>query len=118
MRIVGGFDRGGQDVLVAGLADLFSGERRTPRVVDRRAEPVQGYRAVHVIVFPQGIPIEIQVRTRWQHEWAELVEKLADRVGRGIRYGEPPKRLFSQAEFDELPPEVREAASVFNSTAS
>jgi ppGpp synthetase/RelA/SpoT-type nucleotidyltranferase len=49
-----------------------------------------GYAAVHVIVFPEGTPIEIQIRTAWQHEWAELFEKLADLVGRGIRYGEPP----------------------------
>jgi ppGpp synthetase/RelA/SpoT-type nucleotidyltranferase len=51
---------------------------------------MHGYAAVHVIVFPEDVPIEIQVRTRWQHEWADLFEKLADRVGRGIRYGEPP----------------------------
>jgi ppGpp synthetase/RelA/SpoT-type nucleotidyltranferase len=37
-------------------------------VIDRRAEPMHGYRAVHVIVFPDGAPIEIQVRTAWQHE--------------------------------------------------
>jgi ppGpp synthetase/RelA/SpoT-type nucleotidyltranferase len=43
-----------------------------------------------VIAFPEGVPVEIQVRTRWQHEWAELFEKIADRVGRGIRYGDPP----------------------------
>lgn len=67
-----------------------------------------------MIVFPKGIPIEIQVRTSWQHEWAELFEKLADRVGRGIRYGDLPKRLFTQAEFDELPSEVRIAAAIFN----
>jgi hypothetical protein len=40
-------------------------------------------------VFPDGFPVEIQVRTRLQHEWAELFEKLADQLGRGIRYGEP-----------------------------
>jgi hypothetical protein len=27
--------------------------------------------AVHVVVFPHGVPVEIQVRTRWQHEWAD-----------------------------------------------
>jgi hypothetical protein len=58
--------------------------------VDRRIEPSQGYRAVHVIVYPDGVPVEIQVRTRWQHEWADMFEKLADLIGRGIRYGQPP----------------------------
>jgi ppGpp synthetase/RelA/SpoT-type nucleotidyltranferase len=51
---------------------------------------MQGYRAVHVIAYPDGYPIEIQIRTEWQHLWAEWFERLADRYGRGIRYGEPP----------------------------
>lgn len=85
MRIVGSFDRIGQDTLVERLVDLVSGDRRAPKVVDRRQVPMHGYAAVHVIVFPGDVPIEIQVRTRWQHEWADLFEKLADRVGRGIR---------------------------------
>jgi ppGpp synthetase/RelA/SpoT-type nucleotidyltranferase len=90
MRIVDSLDRNGQDALVAEIVTLFGGERRRPRVVDRRARPMHGYTAVHVVAYPADIPVEIQVRTRWQHEWADLYEKLADRVGRGIRYGEPP----------------------------
>jgi ppGpp synthetase/RelA/SpoT-type nucleotidyltranferase len=90
MRIVGDFDRNGQDDLVAEILALFADEKRPPKVVDRRAEPAQGYRAVHVIVFPRGIPVEIQARTQLQHEWAELFEKMADLFGRGIRYGETP----------------------------
>lgn len=91
MRIVGDFDRRGQDGVVAQLCTLFGDEDRAPKIIDRRAVPMHGYRAVHVIVFPDGEPIEIQVRTARQHEWAELFEKLADLVGRGIRYGEPPR---------------------------
>ncbi|WP_051223506.1 hypothetical protein [Conexibacter woesei] len=91
MRIVGDFDRRGQDVVVDDLVRVFLGAERAPKVIDRRAEPMHGYRAVHVVVFPGGAPLEIQVRTAWQHEWAELFEKLADLVGRGIRYGEPPR---------------------------
>ena len=98
MRIVDDFDRAGQDEIVARLAALFANETRVPKIVDRRADPVRGYRAVHVIVFPDGIPVEIQVRTRRQHEWAELFEKLADRIGRGIRYGEPPTHWLPEAE--------------------
>jgi len=102
MRIVGEFDRAGQDALVDQLVELFADEVRKPKVVDRRAEPTHGYSAVHVIVFPQGRPIEIQVRTPWQHEWAEMFEKLADRVGRNIRYGEPPSVWWSNAELEEM----------------
>jgi hypothetical protein len=95
MRIVGDFDRRGQDVVVADLVRVFSDEERPPKVIDRRAEPMHGYRAVHVIAFPGGAPLEIQVRTRWQHEWAEVFEKLADAAGRGIRYGAEPSVLES-----------------------
>ncbi|MGH3722296.1 MAG: hypothetical protein ACRDRI_26350 [Pseudonocardiaceae bacterium] len=40
--------------------------------------------------------MEIQLRTQLQHEWVDLFEKLADRVGRGIRYGEPPEHWRDQ----------------------
>ncbi len=91
MRIVQSFDRAGQDRLAGELVELFSAEERAPKLIDRRAEPNNGYRAVHLIVFPERTPVEIQIRTSWQHEWAELFEKLADLLGRGIRYGEPPQ---------------------------
>jgi ppGpp synthetase/RelA/SpoT-type nucleotidyltranferase len=102
MRIVARVDRPGQDAIVQQLVELFAADPRAPKVIDRRRRPVYGYRAVHVVVFPDGVPVEIQVRTRWQHEWAELFEKLADRVGRGIRYGEPPSRWWTPAEFDGM----------------
>jgi ppGpp synthetase/RelA/SpoT-type nucleotidyltranferase len=90
LRIVIDGTRAEQDRVVEQLSATFSTAPRAPRIVDRRAKPVQGYRAVHVIVYPESFPIEIQVRTRWQHQWAEWFERLADRYGRGIRYGEPP----------------------------
>jgi ppGpp synthetase/RelA/SpoT-type nucleotidyltranferase len=42
------------------------------------------------VVHVDNVPVEIQVRTELQHEWAEFFEKLADHLGRGIRYGEQP----------------------------
>jgi len=59
---------------------------------DRRVSPSHGYRAVHVIVGVDGFPVEVQVRTKLQHGWAETMEKLADRLGRGIRYGWVPEQ--------------------------
>jgi ppGpp synthetase/RelA/SpoT-type nucleotidyltranferase len=97
MRIVGSFGRAGQDALAAQLVELFADTGRRPKVVDRRADPSHGYRAVHVIVFVRSVPVEIQVRTSLQHQWADLFEKLADRIGRGIRYGEPPDDLLPEA---------------------
>lgn len=102
MRIVGSFDRAGQDELVDRLVATFADEARAPKVIDRRAEPSHGYRAVHIIVFPGSVPVEIQVRTRLQHEWADMFEKLADRVGRGIRYGQTPR--ISAEERRDLAP--------------
>ena len=107
MRLVGSFDRRGQDVLVTSLCDLFAEEKRPPKVIDRRAAPMHGYSAVHVIVFPGGAPIEIQVRTERQHEWAELFEKLADLVGRGIRYGESPRHWWTSAELEAAVPQLQ-----------
>ncbi|MFI1725909.1 hypothetical protein [Streptomyces sp. NPDC020489] len=97
MRIVLDCDRQGQDAAASEIIALFSSCPREPRLVDRRSAPSNGYRAVHVIVFPQGVPIEVQVRTLWQHEWADVFEKLADLVGRGIRYGEPPMHWWDES---------------------
>src|SRR5262249_52796129 len=46
-------------------------------VVDRRAKPSHGYRAVHLIAEIHKKSVEIQVRTSLQHLWAELSEKLS-----------------------------------------
>ncbi len=62
-------------------------------VVDRRKQPSNGYRAVHVIATADDKPIEIQVRTTLQHLWAELSEKLADVVDPSIKYGGGPEEL-------------------------
>jgi hypothetical protein len=90
MRLVVPGGRVEQDRIVDGARELFSEAARMPKVIDRRANPVERYRAVHVIIYPDGYPIEVQVRTQWQHLWAEWFERLADQYGRGIRYGDPP----------------------------
>jgi len=69
---------------------MLRDEFRVQRFEDRRLEPNHGYRAVHLIVEVENYPVEIQVRTALQHSWAEAFEKLADRLGRGIRYGDVP----------------------------
>jgi ppGpp synthetase/RelA/SpoT-type nucleotidyltranferase len=79
-------DRDEQDGMVKRLAGMF----QNTEVVDRRASPSSGYRAVHVIAREQGYPVEIQVRTGLQNAWAQVFERLADVLGRQIRYGEPP----------------------------
>ena len=88
-----------QDAVVKQLKTHFDGWTGKPsKVMDRRSNPSHGYRAVHVIVFPEGIPVEIQVRTELQNYWAQIVERLADRWGRGVRYGEGPADAHLPAE--------------------
>ena len=86
VRLVAEMNRTEQDQLVKRIVELFPGAD----VKDRRAEPSHGYRAVHVIVEVDQRLVEIQVRTVLQDLWAQVVERLADRWGRGIRYGELP----------------------------
>ena len=47
------------------------------RVLDLRARPSHGYRAIHVAPMIDGYRVEVQVRTNLQHLWAELSETLA-----------------------------------------
>lgn len=75
------------------LFAMHGGEQdlaRASRYIDRIQHPSHGYRAIHVVVRVDGLPVEIQVRTDLQDKWAQLVEVLSDRWGRQIRYGEPP----------------------------
>lgn len=86
VRIVRDMDLNDQDAIVAALTTEFP----AARVIDRRVVPSFGYRAVHVVVRIGRSLCEIQVRTSQQHLWAEIVERLADRWGRQIRYGDLP----------------------------
>lgn len=99
--VVGGRDE--QDRAAELIRRAFVSGSRPPRIIDRPREPVQGHRAVHVIVYPDGYPIEVQVRTEWQHRWAEWFERLADQYGRGNRYGEPPTTRTSRWSSDTRP---------------
>jgi len=72
-----------QERVVDLLASLFE----HTAIIDRRATPSHGYRAVHVIVTRGEKLVEIQVRTSYQHVWAELSEKLSDVFDPTIKYG-------------------------------
>ena len=78
-----------QDKVVAALRAAFP----AANVTDRRARPSFGYRAVHIIVEAAGRPIEIQVRSVFQHLWAERSERCADVVDSAIKYGGGPADL-------------------------
>lgn len=88
VRIVADITLSEQDAIVARVCDLFGGVACC-KPIDRRIDPRSGYRAVHVVAKLDGLPVEVQVRTRCQDAWANAFERIADAVGRGIRYGEP-----------------------------
>lgn len=89
LRVIVHGSRSHQDEIAARIVAHLSDDGRSAKFIDRRADPRSGYRAVHIEVSREGIPIEVQVRTTLQHRWAELFERTADRLGRGLRYGEP-----------------------------
>jgi Region found in RelA / SpoT proteins len=80
-----------QDEAARKISGLYQKLGCRCRLIDRRADPRYGYRAVHLIVHIDQMPLEIQIRTQMQDTWANIVERLADRWGRGIRYGQDPE---------------------------
>jgi len=78
-----------QDRVVDSLCRVFP----ETSVIDRRADPSHGYRAVHVIAKISGMVVEIQVRTELQHSWAEFSEKLSDTFDPSIKYGGGPREF-------------------------
>jgi putative GTP pyrophosphokinase len=72
-----------QESVIQSLTGLFP----QAVIIDRRAKPSHGYRAVHVVVNYDDKLIEIQVRTSLQQLWAELSEKYSDVIDASIKYG-------------------------------
>jgi ppGpp synthetase/RelA/SpoT-type nucleotidyltranferase len=91
-------DRAAQDDATSRIANAFEAAGCTCKVIDRRQHPSHGYRAVHIVLQVDKVPVEIQVRTDLQDSWAQLVERLADIWGRGIRYGDEPDAPDSLVE--------------------
>jgi ppGpp synthetase/RelA/SpoT-type nucleotidyltranferase len=103
LRVVVHGTRTDQDELAARICAVLPDGGRPAKLIDRRADPRSGYRAVHLEVKREGILLEVQVRTELQHRWAELYERTADRLGRGLRYGEQVPLPVRAATFlDEL----------------
>ena len=58
------------------------------KFIDRISDPRFGYRALHLEVRRNGVRAEVQIRSQLQHEWAEAMERFADKAGRDVRYVE------------------------------
>jgi len=80
-----------QDEAKGKIGSFYTAQGCAWREIDRRKDPRFGYKAVHLVVRIDDMPVEVQIRTELQDTWAQIVERLADRWGRGIRYGEDPE---------------------------
>ncbi len=75
-----------QDAVAGRMAALWP----DTRIIDRRAQPSWGYRAIHLVPRVEGCQVEVQLRTLYQDTWAQVMESLGDLWGRDIRYGGQP----------------------------
>jgi ppGpp synthetase/RelA/SpoT-type nucleotidyltranferase len=80
-----------QDQAKDKISEFYTARGCRWREIDRRIDPRFGYRAVHLVVHVDELPVEIQIRSELQDSWAQIVERLGDRWGRGIRYGQDPE---------------------------
>jgi ppGpp synthetase/RelA/SpoT-type nucleotidyltranferase len=81
---------------VAGVLRRIRRNWDVVRIEDYATTPKEtGYRAVHVVVRRDGHPVEIQLRTAGQHEWAEAVERWAARTRFALKDGDGPSDLLS-----------------------
>ncbi len=86
IRMVGALNLHEQDA----LTERLLGALPDSKVIDHRRRPQRGYRAVHIVARYSGVTVEIQIRTRYQHAWAEVTERIGDAWGHGILHGLKP----------------------------
>lgn len=88
---------------VANVCDLIdkrlssSTDFELVRTTDYRAggRDDSGYRAVHKIVRYKGLFLEVQIRSRAQHHWAESVERTSVFYGKRLKEGEGSRDVLS-----------------------
>lgn len=88
--------------------------RRRPvlRVSDYVNSPrSSGYRAVHVVVEYRERAIEIQLRTHWMHDWAQVAEALSGALGENLKQdGTHPVQLFLASAAEIMATQAAEEA--------
>lgn len=67
------------------------------RITDYRAKgrDVTGYRSVHLLLERGGKKLELQIRSRIQHYWAESIERTSVIYGRHLKEGEGDPSVIS-----------------------
>jgi ppGpp synthetase/RelA/SpoT-type nucleotidyltranferase len=105
VRLVGPGGLDVQDMLVDLVLDLFEDCAPRPPKDTREKADSTGYRAVHIIITLDGRLAEIQVRTRNQDAWAQIIEDVDARAGWDLKHGDGPGEW--RAWFQELSDEYR-----------
>jgi ppGpp synthetase/RelA/SpoT-type nucleotidyltranferase len=106
MRDVVGFrviidgDLNFQELIVNLLESHLAGNK--PRRIDRLRKPMFGYRSIHLEVQFHGGPVEIQIRTALQHQWAMLSERAVGILGPQIKYEESDEFSDIRSGLSEL----------------
>ena len=100
-------DIGGCRILVSDIAEVRTVEAaildvwgaQVGKVYDYIECPREsGYRAVHIVVKRDSLPIEIQIRSRRMHTWAEFVERMSGHFGRNLKQdaGDHPVQVLAR----------------------
>jgi ppGpp synthetase/RelA/SpoT-type nucleotidyltranferase len=79
-RIVKPMTLDAQDALASRIREVWP----DARLIDRRADPSHGYRAVHLLPRIGRWTVQIQLRTHFQDTWAQSMELWGDRWGRDV----------------------------------
>jgi len=53
-----------------------------------------GYRAVHLYVIYDDLPVEVQIRSHLQHAWAITLEQIGGRLGFDLKSGRGPQEIL------------------------
>lgn len=84
------------------VRDVLAGIRRNWDIItidDYITEPkTDGYRGIHVIARKSDVPIEVQLRTTGQQDWADEVERIDGRVAYAVKDGEGPENIRQYME--------------------
>ena len=99
-RVVIDGDLNFQELIVNLLESHLAGNK--PRRIDRLRKPMFGYRSIHLEVQFQGGPVEIQIRTSLQHQWAMLSERAVGILGPQIKYEESDEFSDIRSGLSEL----------------
>ena len=100
IRVVIDGDLNFQELIVNLLESHLAGNK--PRRINRLRKPMFGYRAIHLEVQFHGGPVEIQIRTALQHQWAMLSERAVGILGPQIKYEESDEFSDIRSRLSEL----------------